>query len=56
MVGKEEFIARVRHLGWCCYQIAANQDYNIEPNEDQLESLKSGKEAGLKLMYETENL
>lgn len=53
MVGKEEFIARVRHLGWCCYQIAANQDYNIEPNEDQLESLKIGTEAGLKLMYET---
>ena len=36
---REEFIARVRHLGWCCYQIAAGQDYNIEPNEDQLQSL-----------------
>ena len=32
---REEFIARIRHLGWCCYQIAADQDYNVEPNKDQ---------------------
>ena len=44
---REEFIAMVRHLGWCCYQIAAGQDYNIEPNEDQLQSLLQGVAFGL---------
>ena len=44
---REEFIARVRHLGWCCYQIAVNQEYNIEPNEDQLQSLFQGVAFGL---------
>lgn len=39
---KIEFIARIRHLGWICYQIACDQDYNEIPNEDQLESLKQG--------------
>ena len=46
-MNREEFIARVRHLGWCCYQIAAGQDYNIEPNEDQLQSLLQGVTFGL---------
>ena len=46
-MNREEFIARVRHLGWCCYQIAAGQDYNIEPNEDQLQSLLQGVAFGL---------
>ena len=44
---REEFIARIRHLGWCCYQIAAGQDYNIEPNKDQYESLLQGVKFGL---------
>lgn len=44
---REEFIARIRHLGWCCYQIAADQDYNIEPNKDQYESLLQGVKFGL---------
>lgn len=44
---REEFIARIRHLGWCCYQIAANQDYNVEPNKDQYESLLQGVKFGL---------
>ena len=44
---REEFIARIRHLGWCCYQIAANQDYNVEQNKDQYESLLQGVKFGL---------
>ena len=44
---REEFIARIRHLGWCCYQIAADQDYNVEPNKDQYESLLQGVKFGL---------
>lgn len=28
MISKEEFVARLRHLGWCCYQIATEQEYN----------------------------
>lgn len=44
---REEFIARIRHLGWCCYQIAAGQDYNVEPNKDQYESLLQGVKFGL---------
>ena len=42
-----EFIARIRHIGWICYQIAAGQPYNIEPNEDQLNSLMQGVEFAL---------
>lgn len=48
MISKEEFIARLRHLGWCCYQIAANQEYNTIPNEDQYNSLLQGTRFGLK--------
>ena len=44
---REEFISRIRHLGWCCYQIAAGQDYNVEPNKDQYESLLQGVKFGL---------
>jgi hypothetical protein len=39
---KVEFIALVRHLCWCCYQLGAGQAYNPEPTEEQLESLKDG--------------
>ena len=39
---KQEFIARVRHIGWICYQIACGQDYNEQPNVDQLKSLMQG--------------
>jgi hypothetical protein len=39
---KIAFIARIRHLGWICYQIAAGQPYNIDPTPDQLDSLKQG--------------
>ena len=45
---KLEFIARARHLAWCCYQIAAEQPYNLEPTEDQLNSLINGVMFGLK--------
>jgi hypothetical protein len=41
-ISKEEFIARIRHMGWICYQMGANQPYNIEPNKDQLDSLING--------------
>lgn len=47
MISKTEFIARMRHLGWCCFQIACGQEYNIRPNQDQLESLIKGTEIGL---------
>jgi hypothetical protein len=39
---REEFIARARHLAWCCYQIAAEQPYNLEPTKDQLDSMLNG--------------
>lgn len=41
-MNKIDFIARIRHLCWCCYQLGAGQPYNIEPNEDQIESQKDG--------------
>ena len=50
---KEMFIARMRHLGWCCYQIAAGQEYNVEPNKDQLDSLLQGARYGLKKLDST---
>ncbi len=37
-----EFIARIRHLGWVCYQMGAGQKYNIEILKDQWESLLNG--------------
>jgi len=39
---REEFIANVRHIGWIAYQIAVNQPYNEQINEDQLKSLIDG--------------
>lgn len=50
---KIEFISRIRHLGWICYQIAANQPYNEEPNEDQLKSLINGVKFALSNPYMT---
>lgn len=47
---KVDFIAQIRHLCWCCYQLGAGQDYNVEPNEDQIESLKNG------VLFRFENL
>ena len=35
-ISREEFIARIRHLGWCCYQMALGEEYNVEPTEEQL--------------------
>lgn len=43
-IGEEEFIARVRHIAWVSYQIAAGQQYNVEINEDQMASLLDGIE------------
>lgn len=37
---KLELMARIAHAGWCAYQVAVGQDYNEEPNADQLESSK----------------
>lgn len=37
-----DFIAQIRHLCWCCYQLGVGQPYNVEPNEDQIESQKDG--------------
>jgi len=39
---KIEFIANIRHFGWICFQIAADQKYNIDFNEDQFKSLLDG--------------
>jgi len=39
---KIDFVAQIRHLCWCCYQLGAGQAYNIEPNEDQIESSRNG--------------
>lgn len=44
---KIEFIARIRHMGWVCFQIAAGQPYNMYPTIDQLDSLKQGVEYAL---------
>jgi len=41
-IGKAEFIAKVRHIAWVSYQIAAGQPYNVEINEDQMSSLLDG--------------
>ena len=42
-----EFIARVRHIGWICYQLGCGQAYNINPTDDQLNSLLNGVEYAL---------
>ena len=39
---REEFIAKIRHIGWVAYQIAVGQPYNERINEDQLKSLVDG--------------
>lgn len=44
---KIEFIARVRYLGWLCYQMGANLPLHDVPNDlsiskERLESLKKG--------------
>ena len=39
---RKEFIAQVRHAVWVGFQIGVGQDYNIEMNEDQRESLYDG--------------
>lgn len=41
-MNKIEFMVRVRHIGWVCYQIAADQEYNEQPSDDQLQSLING--------------
>jgi len=43
-MNKINFIAAIRHIGWVTYQIAADQEYNEEINDDQLESLLDGVE------------
>jgi len=35
----EELKARIHHIAWIAYQIAVEQDYNEQPNKDQLDSL-----------------
>ena len=47
-MNKTEFIAKIRHIGWVAFQIAVNQEYNEEPNEDQLKSLMDGVDYLLK--------
>jgi len=42
MINREEFIAAIRHIGWCYYQIAAGQPYNEVANIDQMKSLLDG--------------
>jgi hypothetical protein len=41
-MGRAEFIAKIRHIAWISYQIAAGQPYNVEINEDQMNSLLDG--------------
>lgn len=41
-MNKIDFIAEIRHLGWCCYQAGADQEFNIKINQDQLDSLRDG--------------
>jgi len=42
MIDKIEFIADIRHLAWCCYQMGAGQEYNKDINTDQFNSLVNG--------------
>lgn len=39
---KLDFIIRIRHLGWCAYQMGAGQVFNPVINQDQYESLRDG--------------
>ena len=52
-MNKIEFIAAIRHIGWVTYQIAVDQDYNEEINDDQLESLINGVMFQLDYPYNT---
>lgn len=49
VITREEFIARARHLVWIGYQIGAGQDYNLDLNDDQMQSLLDG------VRYQDEN-
>lgn len=44
---KNEFIARIRHICWVGYQIAAEQPYTAEPTEEQIKSLLDGVDFAL---------
>lgn len=50
-MNKVEFIARVRYLGWICYQMGANlplhdvKDESFDISSDRLNSLCAGTEA-----------
>ena len=44
---KIEFIAKIRYFGWICFQISADQPYNIIPTKDQFDSLKQGVQFAL---------
>ena len=35
----KELKARIHHIAWIAYQVAVEQDYNEQPNKDQLDSL-----------------
>ena len=37
-----DFVAQIRHLCWCSYQVGVGQPYNVEANEDQIESQRDG--------------
>lgn len=39
---REEFIVRVRHIGWVGYQMGAGQAFNERLNKDQFKSLING--------------
>lgn len=40
-IDKIDFIKTIRHYGWICFQMAANQPYNIEMTEDQKISMRN---------------
>lgn len=39
---REEFVARMLHVGWVCYQIGVGEDYNEQPTQEQLEMIING--------------
>lgn len=43
----EEFIAWIRHIAWCGFQVAAGQSFNVKPTDEQWESLLRGVEFAL---------
>ena len=46
-MNEAEFIAKIRHMCWCSYQMGADQEFNEKINDDQLESLINGVQAQL---------